>query len=108
MIGDVGNRAAGRDTRRTNGLLRDKPGGGGATWRLAAAGTDTRGPAGEAREGSKKRPTEAAGSPVAGSTRKGWWASAGAGQTRLALICALFGGCTLVLVWRLFTFQMLD
>jgi cell division protein FtsI/penicillin-binding protein 2 len=31
-----------------------------------------------------------------------------AGQTRLALICALFAGCALVLVWRLFTFQVLD
>jgi cell division protein FtsI/penicillin-binding protein 2 len=31
-----------------------------------------------------------------------------AGQTRLALICALFGGCSLVLVWRLFTFQVLE
>jgi cell division protein FtsI/penicillin-binding protein 2 len=31
-----------------------------------------------------------------------------AGQVRLALICALFGGCALVLVWRLFTFQVLD
>src|SRR5690348_14259147 len=30
------------------------------------------------------------------------------GQVRLALICALFGGCALVLVWRLFTFQVLD
>jgi cell division protein FtsI/penicillin-binding protein 2 len=30
------------------------------------------------------------------------------GQIRLALICALFGGCALVLVWRLFTFQVLD
>jgi cell division protein FtsI/penicillin-binding protein 2 len=31
-----------------------------------------------------------------------------AGQVRLALICALFVGCTLVLVWRLYTFQVLD
>ena len=31
-----------------------------------------------------------------------------AGQVRLALICALFGGCAVVLVWRLFTFQVLD
>jgi stage V sporulation protein D (sporulation-specific penicillin-binding protein) len=30
------------------------------------------------------------------------------GQVRLALLCALFGGCALVLVWRLFTFQVLD
>jgi cell division protein FtsI/penicillin-binding protein 2 len=30
------------------------------------------------------------------------------GQIRLALVCALFGGCALVLVWRLFTFQVLD
>ena len=30
------------------------------------------------------------------------------GQVRLALICALFGGCGLVLMWRLFTFQVLD
>ena len=29
-------------------------------------------------------------------------------QVRLALICALFAGCVLVLVWRLFTFQVLD
>lgn len=31
-----------------------------------------------------------------------------AGQVRLALICALFGGCVLVLTWRLYTFQVLD
>src|SRR5579872_7254600 len=31
-----------------------------------------------------------------------------AGQIRLALICALFTGCALVLVWRLFTFQIMD
>jgi cell division protein FtsI/penicillin-binding protein 2 len=31
-----------------------------------------------------------------------------AGQARLALICALFGGCALVLVWRLSTFQVMD
>jgi cell division protein FtsI/penicillin-binding protein 2 len=31
-----------------------------------------------------------------------------AGQTRMALICALFVGCALVLVWRLYTFQILD
>jgi cell division protein FtsI/penicillin-binding protein 2 len=31
-----------------------------------------------------------------------------AGQIRLALVCALFGGCAVVLVWRLFTFQVLD
>ncbi len=31
-----------------------------------------------------------------------------AGQVRLALICALFGGCALVLVWRLFSFQVMD
>jgi cell division protein FtsI/penicillin-binding protein 2 len=31
-----------------------------------------------------------------------------AGQTRLGLICALFVGCALVLVWRLYTFQVLD
>jgi cell division protein FtsI/penicillin-binding protein 2 len=30
------------------------------------------------------------------------------GQVRLALICALFAGCALVLVWRLVTFQVLD
>lgn len=30
------------------------------------------------------------------------------GQVRLALLCALFGGCALVLVWRLFTFQVVD
>jgi cell division protein FtsI/penicillin-binding protein 2 len=30
------------------------------------------------------------------------------GQIRLALICALFVGCTLVLVWRLYTFQVQD
>ena len=29
-------------------------------------------------------------------------------QTRLALICALFAGCALVLVWRLFTLQVRD
>jgi cell division protein FtsI/penicillin-binding protein 2 len=29
-------------------------------------------------------------------------------QIRLALICALFGGCAIVLVWRLFTFQVED
>ncbi len=34
--------------------------------------------------------------------------SSRAGQVRLALICALFGGCALVLAWRLFTFQVLD
>ena len=31
-----------------------------------------------------------------------------AGQIRLALICALFVGCALVLVWRLYTFQVVD
>jgi cell division protein FtsI/penicillin-binding protein 2 len=31
-----------------------------------------------------------------------------AGQIRLALICAMFGGCVLVLVWRLYTFQVMD
>jgi cell division protein FtsI/penicillin-binding protein 2 len=31
-----------------------------------------------------------------------------AGQVRLALLCALFVGCTLVLLWRLFVFQVLD
>ncbi len=31
-----------------------------------------------------------------------------AGQVRLALICAMFGGCVLVLVWRLYTFQVMD
>ncbi|HLZ28067.1 MAG TPA: penicillin-binding protein 2 [Chloroflexota bacterium] len=31
-----------------------------------------------------------------------------AGQIRLGLICALFVGCTLVLVWRLYAFQVLD
>jgi len=31
-----------------------------------------------------------------------------AGQVRLALVCALFGGCTLVLVWRLYSFQVLN
>jgi len=30
------------------------------------------------------------------------------GQIRLALICALFVGCALVLVWRLYTFQVLE
>jgi cell division protein FtsI/penicillin-binding protein 2 len=30
------------------------------------------------------------------------------GQIRLALICALFVGCTLVLVWRLYTLQVLE
>lgn len=30
------------------------------------------------------------------------------GQVRLALLCALFAGCAVVLVWRLFTFQVLD
>src|SRR4051812_49174075 len=29
-------------------------------------------------------------------------------QVRLALICALFAGCALVLVWRLFTLQVRD
>ena len=31
-----------------------------------------------------------------------------AGQVRLAFMCSLFAGCALVLVWRLFTFQVLD
>src|SRR4030081_423825 len=31
-----------------------------------------------------------------------------AGQVRMALICALFVGCAVVLTWRLFTFQVLD
>jgi cell division protein FtsI/penicillin-binding protein 2 len=31
-----------------------------------------------------------------------------AGQIRLALICALFVGCAMVLVWRLYTFQVMD
>ena len=31
-----------------------------------------------------------------------------AGQVRLALLCALFAGCALVLVFRLYTFQVLD
>src|SRR5258708_17593854 len=31
-----------------------------------------------------------------------------AGQVRMGLICALFLGCALVLVWRLFTFQVVD
>jgi cell division protein FtsI/penicillin-binding protein 2 len=31
-----------------------------------------------------------------------------AGQIRMALICALFVGCGLVLVWRLYTFQVVD
>jgi cell division protein FtsI/penicillin-binding protein 2 len=31
-----------------------------------------------------------------------------AGQIRMGLICALFVGCVLVLVWRLYTFQVLD
>jgi cell division protein FtsI/penicillin-binding protein 2 len=31
-----------------------------------------------------------------------------AGQIRLALICAMFGGCVLVLVWRLYTFQVME
>jgi cell division protein FtsI/penicillin-binding protein 2 len=30
------------------------------------------------------------------------------GQIRLLLVCALFVGCALVLLWRLFTFQVLD
>ena len=31
-----------------------------------------------------------------------------AGQIRMGLICALFVGCALVLVWRLYSFQVLD
>src|SRR6516162_7239740 len=31
-----------------------------------------------------------------------------ASQIRLALVCALFLGCALVLVWRLYTVQVLD
>jgi len=31
-----------------------------------------------------------------------------ASQIRLALICALFAGCSIVLVWRLYTFQVID
>lgn len=31
-----------------------------------------------------------------------------AGQARLILMCALFAGCALVLIWRLFTFQIMD
>lgn len=31
-----------------------------------------------------------------------------AGQVRMALVCALFVGCSLVLIWRLYTFQVLD
>src|SRR5215470_13761121 len=70
------------------------------------------------------RPTRSAGTRAGrGGTarRTGEWASLaetadthiGAqrlqpGQVRLALLCALFGGCALVLVWRLFTFQVLD
>ncbi len=35
--------------------------------------------------------------------------AAGTGaQVRLALVCALFGGLAIVLLWRLFTFQVLD
>jgi cell division protein FtsI/penicillin-binding protein 2 len=34
--------------------------------------------------------------------------AASAGQMRMGLICALFLGCALVLVWRLFTFQVVD
>src|SRR2546430_16147612 len=37
----------------------------------------------------------------------GEWASS-TGQVRIGLICALFLGCTLVLMFRLFTFQVLD
>src|SRR5438105_3154432 len=31
-----------------------------------------------------------------------------AGQVRMALICALFAGCGLVLAWRLYTCQRVD
>jgi cell division protein FtsI/penicillin-binding protein 2 len=31
-----------------------------------------------------------------------------AGQIRMALVCALFVGCTIVLIWRLYTFQVVD
>src|SRR5437879_5397168 len=31
-----------------------------------------------------------------------------AGQVRMALVCALFVGCAAVLVWRLYTFQVMD
>src|SRR5438270_7245551 len=34
--------------------------------------------------------------------------TAHAGQVRMALICARFAGCGLVLAWRLFTFQVVD
>src|SRR5438270_2902338 len=34
--------------------------------------------------------------------------TAHAGQVRMALICALFAGCGLVLAWRLYTFQVVD
>jgi cell division protein FtsI/penicillin-binding protein 2 len=31
-----------------------------------------------------------------------------AGQVRLALVCALFAGCGIVLIWRLYSFQVTD
>src|SRR5438270_13128573 len=31
-----------------------------------------------------------------------------AAQVRMALVCALFAGCALVLSWRLYTFQVVD
>ena len=34
--------------------------------------------------------------------------SAQAAQIRMALICAMFVGCGVVLVWRLYTLQVLD
>jgi cell division protein FtsI/penicillin-binding protein 2 len=44
---------------------------------------------------------------------QGWYPEYGrapwqAAQVRMALICALFAGCGLVLVWRLYTFQVVD
>src|SRR5919202_4936095 len=44
---------------------------------------------------------------------QGWYPEYGrapwqAAQVRMSLICALFAGCGLVLVWRLYTFQVVD
>ena len=56
-------------------------------------------PTGSVRTGPK--PMSSRGLPRPGVAPAG-------GRARLAFICALFGGCALVLVWRLASFQVLD
>ena len=68
------------------------------------------------RRGSR-RITETATNHTEAGLRRWPWVRRGAktrraapqqGQIRLALICALFLGCALVIVWRLYTFQVVE